>query len=133
MNLVLFFCFHLTVESRFQVVPMVRVATRLGCATVVQTWERVRGLPAGRLPVHRQPIAKEQAQEKVQPELETPESYHILTFELSIWFRCLTIVHLNSETANIAQRRWSASHQCSESVTWCQISVQYMTIPLILV
>lgn len=54
-------------ESRIEVVAMVRAATRPGCATVIQTREWIRGLSTGRLPVHGQPVAEEQAEEEVQP------------------------------------------------------------------
>lgn len=61
---------------------MVRAATRIGRSTAVPARERVRRLPAGRLPVHGQPVAEEQAQKTVEPELEAPESYHVLTVRL---------------------------------------------------
>lgn len=73
-----------TAESRVQVVSVVRVAAGLGRATTVQTGERIRGLSAGRLPVHRQSVAEKQTQEEVQPQLEAPEGHHVLTVELSI-------------------------------------------------
>lgn len=56
----------LTVEPWFEVIQMVRAATRLGRAAVVQTGERIRGLSTGRLSIYRQPFTKEQAQKKVQ-------------------------------------------------------------------
>lgn len=71
-------------EPWFQAIPMVRAAARLGRVAAVPAGERVRRLPAGRLPVDGQPVAEEQAQAAVEPQPEAAPSHHVLTVELPI-------------------------------------------------
>lgn len=82
---------------------MVRITTGLGRAAVVQARERIRGLSAGRLSIYGQLVAKEQAEKEVQPQFEAPESYHVLTVELSTSFRRLNVfIRLNNEPVSYA-------------------------------